>query len=120
MSASGSHRRPFRSARMNNQQRGAGCQALGSVVACFLIAGVLAAVFGVRGCVGGSSRPNSTTRGGLTLTVDRIENTDDTFRIHLTARNETGDGLKLPVFGYFEATDDRGGRHTGDPFRSTF
>ena len=106
---------------MDSRPQGAGIGACGTVIGFVAIAGVVAAVFGVRGCpLGGESRPNSTTRGGLTLTVDRIENGDDAFKVHLTARSATGDTFKLPIFGYFEVTDDRGGRHTGDPFRSTF
>jgi hypothetical protein len=57
---------------------------------------------------------------GLTLNVDRVEQMDNGFRVHMTATNHTGDALTLPLFGYFFVKDDLGNQYTADPFSSTF
>ena len=61
----------------------------------------------------------SASKGGLTLTVDRIETTHG-FQIWMTAVNQTDAMLMLPLFGYFFVIDDLGNQYTADPFSSTF
>lgn len=64
--------------------------------------------------------PWRSTAGGLTLSVDRIDNQGHNFRVFMTATNHTGDDLTLPLFGYFLVVDDRGNQYKADPFSSTF
>jgi len=64
--------------------------------------------------------PWQTTENGLTLSVDRVEIQGNNFRVFMTATNQTGDNLTLPLFGYFVVVDDRGNQYKADPFSSTF
>jgi hypothetical protein len=59
-------------------------------------------------------------KGGVTLKVDSVDTSHETFRIHMTATNTTKDTLRLPLFGYFFVTDDFGNQYEADPFASTF
>ena len=69
---------------------------------------------------GDSSGPWTTSSGGLTLSVERIEVGGDDFRVWMTANNSTSEQLTLSVYGYFFVIDDLGNQYTADSLSSTF
>ena len=64
--------------------------------------------------------PIGATVNGLTLAVTGIAREADRFRIFITAQNDTGDTLTLPIFGYFVVIDDHRHQYEGDPNTSNW
>ncbi len=64
--------------------------------------------------------PIGTTVNGLTLAVTGIAREANRFRIFITAQNDTGDTLMLPIFGYFVVIDDHRRQYEGNPDTSNW
>lgn len=63
--------------------------------------------------------PWTTTAQGLTLTVERVvRRSDGVVELVTAVGNETGDTVRLPLFGNFTAVDDRNRSYDPDSFNS--
>ncbi len=62
----------------------------------------------------------SASKGGLTLTVQKIERAGNAFRVWMEATNTGKDTLTLPLYMNFFVIDNQGNQYQADPFTSTF
>lgn len=60
------------------------------------------------------------TKGGLSLTVERIELRKNGFRVWMKAVNDSSNTLALPLYMNFFVVDNLGHQYQADPFASTF